>query len=51
MRRERSMSILKGVQRDEALSPDNKVLFAETLREVRGGPPELTTEGGGVLVD
>ena len=33
-RRQRSMSMLKGVQEDEALSPDNRVLFAETLREV-----------------
>ena len=33
-RRQRSMSMLKGVQEDEALSPDDKMLFAETLREV-----------------
>jgi hypothetical protein len=28
------MSMLKGVQEDEGLSPDDRVLFAETLREV-----------------
>ena len=47
------MSMLKGVQRDEALSPDNKVLFAETLREVRGraARTDYGGRGGGVLVD
>ena len=34
-RRERSMSMLRGVQEDESLSPDDRMLFAETLREVR----------------
>ena len=34
-RRKRSLSMLKGVQEDGNLSPDDKILFAETLREVR----------------
>ena len=33
-RRKRNLSMLKGVQDDDTLSPDDKVLFAETLREV-----------------
>ena len=33
-RRKRSLTILRGVQSDDTLSPDDKVLFAETLREV-----------------
>ena len=33
-RRKRNLSMLKGVQDDDSLSPDDKVLFAETLREV-----------------
>lgn len=33
-RRKRSLTMLKGVQDDQTLSSDNKVLFAETLREV-----------------
>ncbi|CAI8044319.1 hypothetical protein GBAR_LOCUS24590 [Geodia barretti] len=33
-RRKRSLSMLKGLQEDDTLSSDDKILFAETLREV-----------------
>ena len=33
-RRKRYLSVLKGLQEDDTLSPDDKILFAETLREV-----------------
>ena len=42
LRRKRSLSMLKDVQQDHTLSPDDKILFAETLREVRRGHVTVT---------